>query len=246
LERWGSELAIGSDTLVAQLGPELTSTKGHGNERDIHAKYKNMWEQRVQAWELANEVAKQRGSKYKYIAMIRTDHVFMDVLNLSELSNRIDGLSTSDRSRSIIVPACCDFDGYCDRLAAGAWDAMSVYFEPEQWIDEYHRKKPALQAANPNVSFKTQTEGNLKGHFYLRNLTRIDVGVQMVLLRRAAIEKYCNNETSFETGWPQAACFNKQQPRPPRPPCPSDYKARIAKSNTGHCSFRRRHRRLRS
>jgi hypothetical protein len=222
---------------MSHIELETETSKGHSYQnpaQSLHAAYADMWSERNKAFEMAKQLVAERGRSYKYVVFTRTDNALAAPLILSELARIID--TSPSTESTLIVPGCCDFGGICDRFAAGTWDAMEMYMEPERWIEEYHVAIPTLQEAHPHISFQKQSERNLQGHFFLRNLTRIDQPISFTTLRRGSMEKYCANRNDFETNWTEKTCF-KENEDSPRPACPRNFTANIEKNKKDLCSF---------
>jgi len=243
LEIWGAKLAIYRDVVAYQLGVESAATKGHvyRGDKDMFVAYRDIWSQRRQAFELAKKYASEKRVSYKFVVFTRPDSVFGDFLDLDALASVLAKSKHPDRS--IIAPSCCDFGGYCDRFAAGTWGAMEVYFENEDWLNEYNVSIPTLAQQYPDVEFGNVFEQNVKGHFYMRNLTRLDSLVSFATLRRASVKKYCANDVDWASNWSEDICYNKHAPlekeHPPRPHCSGTVATNVALANMGNCSFHR-------
>eukprot|EP01041_Mallomonas_annulata_P001166 gene1166-2266_t len=104
---------------------------GHGLS---HGNIFDMWARRTRAYHMAVAYAERKEVPWDLIIMVRLDTGFYSpTLQLHQWHHSLMNYRNEKGHDGILIPSSCNFDGVCDRFAAGLPAAMDIYFR-EDWI----------------------------------------------------------------------------------------------------------------
>lgn len=134
---------------------------------------------------------------YDYIFYARPDTYYTTSFNISKLETLLEE-RTEDGNRTIFVPSCCDFGGWCDRLAAASYnDFARMIHSTAEFISLGGFSGDAYEKA-----FKKRGEYN--------NLTRTDMqrpnDYSFFTARHVHAARACAGEPDLGIYWTDAIC----------------------------------------
>lgn len=97
------------------------TTGGPGRSRNNKIRQTlDRFRQQREAFNMLATFAKRKGLSYKYIVLTRPDLLYSQTLNTTAIEAEL----TKRPKNTVMIPTCCDFEGYCDRFVVGTWQSM--------------------------------------------------------------------------------------------------------------------------
>lgn len=167
-----SSTSFGNASLLSALSSELMnmeSTDWRFDEQynisasDQGGRTKDRFlREQMEVLQMIDDHAERQNITYDYIFYARPDTYYAVPFNISKLEALFEE-EKSKGNRTIFVPSCCDFSGWCDRLAAAPYDDFARMIRvTEEWIST-----GGLEGGAYEVAFRNRAQ--------FANLTRIDM-----------------------------------------------------------------------
>lgn len=186
---------------------EMDSTKFSFDEHynvpipDENGRTKDRFQrEQVNVLQMIDDYAAEQNITYDYIFYARPDSYYEVPFNISNLEALLEEENSKLKvNRSIFIPTCCNFFGWCDRLAVAPYDDFARMVRS---TDEWLATGRLEQVGSYERAFKDRCMYN--------NLNQVDMPVPdnyaFFTARFEHAARACAGESDLEVFWPDSMC----------------------------------------